>query len=358
MSCCMLLIISLLYSEILWYVWSQIRRQELTSYLRNKQARDGCRHALHKPLLLVVLVYVVVAAWGAWTRYATGAVVSSVYFPEGLDKPLVEGRVWMWRGGTFSDCQQPGRKKLVLIIHGAGMGAIPYARFACAMAKHLKRTVICLEDPRDYSMHHFYLPSNEPVMVARHWVRMYVHACGLAGVTRSSEVDVFSHSNGSFRAICICNSSHLPPSRALFYEPTAVRRDWLPCLIAKPKVLLTWLLWLVVPMDETCVKQAVAVQSATSYTGSNLVPESLLLGSTLRPGVEYAVDTSDDDTVMSTAEVHARIDAQRARAAAQQPGVELGKLHRLTHRGHHGSFVDLNVVYSDASMRHILQGWE
>jgi len=226
---------------------------------------------------------------------------------------------------------------------GAGFGAVPYARFAHAVATHYNVTVLFLEDPQEICANHFYVPMKEPCLFPRHWVRLYEHACATAGVCRSEDIGVFSHSNGTFRAAFVCQESRLPPRTALFYEPTAVRADWLQNRINLPPGagVLRQLAFNLVNGDEVIIKTVISIQKADCYQGTNYADEKTLLTSTPRPCVAYSMDTADDDYMMNTAQVHACVNTESIR--------------RFRHTGDHGEFV--SDQYTDISLDNVLHGF-
>jgi hypothetical protein len=341
--------------ELGWFFVSELRRQQLLSHLRSPKVQQACAHA-HKPLLVVALVYAAVWAWSLWAQYSTGATVDGVYLD---DDPAgatgARGNVWTWKYAGHPSSSPVETRKLIVLFPGAGFGAVPYARFARAMSTKTRSTVVALEDPREFCAHHMYWPSSEPCLTPRQWHLLYMHACMLSRVSRSEDIGVFAHSNGSFRAAFVCKEALTPPSRALFYEPTALRADWLQDRVSTPpscSFLGRASIWMI-NNDEAMVKAVVSCQSKWPYYGYNYIDERLLLVSSLRPEVDYALDTADDDYVMSTSYVDARL----AERMSTHPGEGHAKMRRFRHGGDHAEFTLPDFRFTDSAMASILQGW-
>lgn len=351
--------------ETAWYAWSRVRCFVMLQYLRSPKVRRACMHA-HKPLIFVVLLYAAVGAWRAWAQYATGASVDSVFLSGGVGgkgtAADVKANIWTWRCNTPPSAAKAAgggggvRNKVIILFPGAGFGAVPYARFARAVSTYAQATVMALEDPREFCGHHLYLPSSDPCLTPRQWQLLYMHACLQSGAAAgaSEDIYVFAHSNGSFRAAFVCREALTPPAHALFYEPTALRADWLQDRVSTP-VDASWLnrtiCWLV-NKDEVLIKTVISAQSAAPYNGAHYADPRLLLVSRLRAGVDYAVDTADDDYIMSASEVYARLDAHMA----SHPDDGQARIRRFRHAGYHGQFSEASE-YPDSALDVIFQGW-
>jgi hypothetical protein len=338
--------------EVLWYGWSHNRHLELLSQFRSPGAREGFKFA-HKPLVLVVLVALLVASWKAWLQLSTGASITSVYLA-GDPGTTSFGNIWVWKRPLQQSKKHPEQDRLVVIIPGAGFGVVPYARFAHAVSKHLGLTVVCLEDPREYTMHHFYDPYSEPCLSPRQWERLYAHALSLHAGSLTAVVDLFSHSNGSFKAAFICRTTKRAPARALFYEPMNVQSNWAPGWVFPNSMDFSERVSrYVVGEDEAQLKAAVAHQTAHYYEGGYYVERRCLLTSKVRPGLEYALDTADHDYIMCTEKLDIKL---REYAESHPAEVEKRKvLRRLTHSGGHGGFIA--EEHSAAQLQRVLKAW-
>jgi hypothetical protein len=329
--------------EVLWYIWSVYRRHRLLAVCKTAEMRMRCL-MLHKPLCVVIPVCVWIAGWREYRRRATGAVVYAIPLQLSGGSATYTANIWVWAPPTISASPSTHQPPLIA-FPGAGFGAAPYAWFLRGAARRLHTTVMCLEDPSAFAAHPWYSEASIPNLDA--WLQLYDRACAMlatgAHAAHPGPPDIWSHSNGSLIAAMVCARAVTPPRRAVFYEPTAVNNTWCAAHVDATRYCADiWgsISYRLVICDEGVVRfmrtcsqhqqqrsQRLRRHEIVRYDEDVACPTTQLT-SPLRRGVQYIIDTSDDDRVIDTNTAARLLTYNVPRMAAWD-----------THKGTHGDRV-------------------